>query len=140
MEKKLTEELLNELMFARSIDEVLEKDFIDMNISDYLEDLLIQKNLKKSDVIKNSNLNMTFAYQIFSGQRQGSRNKIIQLVFALKATLTEAQRILKLSGANELYSRNRRDAILIFCLNNKKPLEETNDLLFEYGELLLWDE
>jgi predicted transcriptional regulator len=136
--EKLTEELLNEIMFARALDEVLDKEFVRNNtLSEYLDILLKKKNFKKSDIIKKSNLNTTFAYQIFSGQRHASRDKILQLIFAFQATLSEAQRILKLSGVNELYSKNRRDAIIIFCLKNNNSLVETDDVLYDYGEPLI---
>ncbi|MCL1919010.1 MAG: hypothetical protein FWG14_11945 [Peptococcaceae bacterium] len=137
MDNKLTEELLNELMFAKSIDEALDKSFAECSLQDYLNILLQEKHLKKSDVIQESGLNATFAYQIFSGQRRASRNKTLQLIFALKVTLPEAQRILKLSGANELYSKNRRDAIIIYCLTHRKSLEETEGILYENGEHLI---
>lgn len=140
MKNDLTEDLLNELMLARSIDEALDKEFTNNNLSEYLAFLLEEKKIKKSDVIKKSSLNTTFAYLIFSGQRQASRNKVLQLIFALEATLLEAQRILKLSGANELYCKNRRDAIIIFCLKHNKSLEETDDILYDYNESVIWDD
>lgn len=140
LKNDLTEDLLSELMLARSIDEALDKEFISNSLSEYLAILLKEKGLKKSDVIKKSSLNTTFAYLIFSGQRQASRNKVLQLVFALGATLSEAQRVLKLSGVNELYCKNRRDAIIIFCLKNSKSLEETDDILYEYDEPVIWDD
>ena len=140
MKNDLTEDLLSELMLASSIDEALDKEFASNTLSEYLASLLEEKGLKKSDVIKRCSLNSTFAYLIFSGQRQASRNKVLQLIFALEATLVEAQRILKLSGVNELYCKNRRDAIIIFCLKNNKTLEETDDVLYEYNEAVIWDD
>ncbi|MDR2737056.1 MAG: hypothetical protein LBB49_05775 [Gracilibacteraceae bacterium] len=139
MESKLTEELLNELMFARSLDEALDQEFTHKTLSEYLATLLEEKHLTKSAVIRDSNLNATFAYQIFSGQRQASRNKVLPLIFALRATLPQAQRILKLAGVNELYSKNRRDAIIIFCITHHKTLAETDDILYDYHEPLILD-
>jgi hypothetical protein len=138
MYNKLTKEFLDELMLAESIDEALDKDFINNNsLSDYLEILLKEKNLKKNEVIKKSKLNITYGYLIFAGQRQASRDKMLQLIFALQATLVEAQRILKLAGANELYCKIRRDYIIMHCLSNNKSLEETEELLYDYEENLI---
>ncbi|MCL1790624.1 MAG: hypothetical protein FWG40_04615 [Peptococcaceae bacterium] len=141
MTHKPTSEFLNEVIDARSLGTILDDNvFTEMNLPNYLAFLLQEKGLKKSDVIRDSNINATHAYQIFSGERRASRNKILQLVFAIHATFVEAQRILKLSGVNELYCKNRRDAILIHCLTNSKSLNETEDILYDNSELLLADD
>ena len=137
MTNKLTREFLDEVIFAESLDTILDNTFTDRRLPEYLSLLLKEKHLKKSDVIRNSNINTTFAYQIFSGERHASRDKILQLVFAIQATLTEAQKILRLSGVNELYCKNRRDAILIYCLTNHKSLDETEEALYYNNELSL---
>jgi hypothetical protein len=51
--------------------------------------------------------------------------------------LKETQRLLAVSQRGALYPRVRRDAAIIFCLNRKCTLEETNDLLEEIGEAAL---
>ena len=81
-----------------------------------------------------SGINETFGYQIFMGQRGASRDKILQLAFAMNLTLRECNRLLKLSGANELYCKNKRDAIIIFCLDKGYTLQKTDDELYRFGE------
>ena len=136
MEEKLTEELLNELLFSDSLDTFLIKDIPDVkeDLPERLRYLLTKKRLKKSDVVRRSGLNATFAYQIFSGDRKASRNKILQLALAMGLDLKETQGLLKLSGANELYCKDRRDAIIIYCITKQMPLEEVDDTLFQFGE------
>ena len=43
------------------------------------DQLLEEKSLKKSTVIKNSELNEIYGYQIFSGKRIPSRDKLISI-------------------------------------------------------------
>jgi hypothetical protein len=136
MEEKLTEELLNELLFSDSLETFLVKDLTDARegLPEHLNYLLLKKNLKKSEVVKRSRLNSTFAYQIFSGDRNASRNKMLQLAFAMGLDLRETQGLLKLSGANELYCKDRRDAIIIYCITKQMTLGDADDTLFGFKE------
>ena len=136
MGEKLTEELLNELLFSDSLETFLVKDISGTRegLPEHLNHLLFKKNLKKSEVVKRSRLNATFAYQIFSGDRNASRNKILQLAFAMGLDLRETQGLLKLSGTNELYCKDRRDAIIIYCITKQMTLDDVDDTLFGFKE------
>ena len=61
------------------------------------------------------------------------------LAFGLGCSLVEAQRLLRLAGASELWSRNRRDAIIIFCLEHGMNRAQTDDELWRLGEKTLLD-
>ena len=65
-DKKPTEELLNELLDAPNIDGYIkEHDFAAPSLSDYLKQLLQEKGLERSRVVRMADLNETFGYQIF---------------------------------------------------------------------------
>ena len=66
-----------------------------------------------------------------------SRNKLIAIAFGMHLSVDETQAMLKLSGYRKLYAKDARDAILLFSLNQKMNVEETNDLLYEYGHAVL---
>lgn len=69
MIKKPTDELMDALNQCSSVKEYInnEQDYlIDSAVCDYLNQLLEEKSLKKSTVIKNSELNEIYGYQIFS--------------------------------------------------------------------------
>ena len=69
-DKKPTEELLNELLDAPNIDGYIrEHDFAAPSLSDYLKQLLQEKGLERSRVVRMADLNETFGYQIFTGAR-----------------------------------------------------------------------
>ena len=84
--------------------------------------------------MRRAGLNDTFGYQIFMGPRGASRNKVLQLAFALGLTLKEADRLLQAAGASGLYCKDRRDAIIIFCLDHGYSLQKTDEELYRFGE------
>jgi hypothetical protein len=140
MQLKNTDELLNEIKKSKEIKTFLSEN--DQYISNYtlplyLDKLITDKNLTKKEVIKNSELNYTYAYQMINGSRKPSKEKLIQLCFGLNATSDEANRILLLADAGGLYSKNRRDCVLIFALDRGLSLAETNELLYELNEKII---
>ena len=135
MKEPLTDELLDELLSAPDPHSFVESHRIgDRSMSEYLQQLLDEKGLERSVVVRAAGLNETFGYQIFMGQRGASRNKVLQLAFALGCTLREANRLLQAAGANGLYCKNRRDAIIIFCLDRGYGLQKTDEELYRFGE------
>lgn len=135
MEEILTEELLSELLLASDPQDYLDKHGIgSRNLSEYLQALLAEKGLRRIDVIHDADLNETFGYQIFMGQRKPSRNKILQIALAMKLTLKETNRLLQAGEANSLYCKDRRDAIIVFCIEKHYPLHKVNEELYRFGE------
>lgn len=135
MDEPLTEELLAELLNSSDAHEFTKRHrFEKRDVSLYLQQLLEEKGLTRIEVIHEAGLNETFGYQIFMGQRNASRNKILQLIFALRLTLTEANRLMQAAGVNELYCKNRRDAIIIFCLDKSYSLQKTDEELYRFNE------
>ncbi len=135
MDEPLTEELLDELLSSPSI-----KSFVSHheneqhNLSEYLQELLEKKGLKRSEVVKAAGLNETFGYQIFTGQRGAKRDKVLQIALAMQLSLKETDRLLQAAGANELYCKNRRDAIIIFAIDKGYSLQKTDEELYRFGE------
>ena len=113
------------------------KNMIPRNLPMHLEMLLKEKGITKADVYRGSNLERKYVYQIFSGEKNPSRDKLIALAFGLQLSDEETQTMLKLSGNRELYVRDERDAIILFCIQRNKTIFETNDLLYSYGFELL---
>ena len=135
MAERLTEELLQELTDSPTIDEYVEThDFPAVTLSEYLQQLLEQKHLKRAEVVRMANLNETFGYQIFTGARNPSRNKVLQIAFAMALTLRETNRALTAAGCSSLTAKNRRDAIIIFCIDRGCSLQKVNEELYRFGE------
>lgn len=96
------------------------------------------QSMSKTALLQKSGLNKTTFYHIMNGNRQPGRDHILALCLAAGLTLPETQRALELTEHGILYSRNRRDAILIFCINRGiRSHMDVNELLDQFGEELL---
>ena len=140
MELKSTDELSHEIKAVSNIEDYLNKNkehMIMTDLSEHLNMLLSLKKLKKSDVVRASLLDRTYVYKIFAGEKNPTRDKLIALAFGLHFSDLETQKMLKISGNRELYVRDARDAIILFCLQRNMPIYEANDLLSTNGLELL---
>ena len=135
MREPLTEELLNELLSSPDPNSfLLSANPSRRSLAEYLQQLLDEKGLERSKVVREAGLNDTFGYQIFKGTRKASRDKVLQLAFAMHLGLRETDRLLQAAGANELYCKNRRDAIIIFAVQKGYTLHKVNEELYRFGE------
>ena len=135
MTERLTEEVLKELLEAPTIDSfVAEHEFPSCSLAEYLQQLLEKKNLERARVVRMADLNETFGYQIFTGARNPSRNKVLQIAFAMALSLRETNRALTAAGVSTLTCKSRRDAIIIFCIDHGCSLQKVNEELYRLGE------
>ena len=132
-----TDELLKILKSKKSYTEFFQEEVGELEFkttAEYLDMLLREKGLKKSDVIARSNLDKTYAYQIFNGTKLNpSRDKILMLSIGMGLNLEETRKLLKVCELPDLYVRSPRDSIIIFCINNRDDLIATNEELNSYG-------
>ena len=130
---KLLEELKNcsdfKSFYSENEDEVLK-----VKLSDYLNGIIKEKGIKKSDIVKKSEMSEVYAYQILSGVRFPERNKLLCLAFGLDLSFDEVQTMLKTTGYTPLYAKIPFDCVLIYAFCNHLSIVETNALLYDYGE------
>lgn len=140
-QSKTTDELIHEIKSATDIEDYLtdnkEHLFSDGILSRHLNALLSQKHLSRADVVRGSLLDRAYVYQIFSGEKTPSREKLIALAFGLTLSDEETQQMLKLSCNRELYAREERDATILFALQHGMTIMDANELLFRHGFLPL---
>ena len=137
---KTTNELKHEIKEAVSIDAYLmrnEAHLLRRSVAEHLMALLAEKGITRADVVRGSLLDRAYVYQIFSGEKTPSRDKLIALAFGLGLTDEETQRMLKLSGNRELYAKDKRDALILFALQRGYSIWEANDMLYEHEQSIL---
>ena len=140
MQKQKTKDLEDILKKASALDkDRILKEIRDVSFVDYINEIMLEKNLEKSDIIRDAQIPRTYAYQIFQGSKQAGRDKILQLSIAMKLNLEETNRLLTVSHHNHLYAKQQRDAILIFGISKQYSLMEINELLDEFHHELLGD-
>ena len=137
-EERLTEDLLERLLQAATPEDYLESEGVGTReLVDYLRELLAARGLKRADVVRGSGINQTVIYDIFQGKSRPGRDHAIMLAFGLRCDLRQTQRLLRLAGVSELWCKQRRDAILIWCVEHGLTRAEADDELFRLGEKTL---
>lgn len=111
-----------------------ENNFIEINTPKFFENIFQSKNLKKSEVVKKSEIERTYAYQLLNGTKKPSRDKLIQLCIGASLTFEETQLALKYNGFKELYPKIKRDCIIIYALKAKKSVMEAEELLYRFNQ------
>ncbi|MBQ7465335.1 MAG: helix-turn-helix transcriptional regulator [Oscillospiraceae bacterium] len=137
MESKNTDALQQELMQANNLDRFLtenDSSFRSESAPEMLKRLFEKRNITKAALAKQSGMSEVYLHQVFSGRRNPSRNRLLCLCFGLQATFEETQNLLLQCRLAPLYPRDKRDAIIIFCLSHDMTLFQTNDKLFAERE------
>lgn len=138
MAERLTQDLLKRLLEADDPQQYLDETFVgDNSLTDYLDKLLKRHGGTRADVARASGMNGTFTYDIFKAKCRPGRDSAIMLAFGLGCSYDEARRLLRYAGVSELSPKVRRDAIIIWCINQGKTREECDDELWRLGEATL---
>lgn len=133
MNEKNTDTLQQELMSTNNLDRFLTENdasFRDVSLQEAIQRIFDEKGMSKAQLAKQSGISEVYLHQLFSGRRFPSRSRLLCLCFGLGATVDEAQSLLQQARHAPLYSRDRRDAIIIFALSHHMTLFEVNDKLF----------
>ena len=133
MNEKNTDTLQQELMSTNNLDRFLTENdasFRDVPLQEAIQRIFDEKGMSKAQLAKQSGISEVYLHQLFSGRRFPSRSRLLCLCFGLDATVDEAQSLMQQARHAPLYSRDRRDAIIIFALSHHMTLFEANDKLF----------
>ena len=134
--KKSTDELLKVLKHTPDLQNYLtdeKENILSASLHEHLAQLLLEKNISMAQCIKDSGLDRTYGYQIFSGTKTPARDKVLALSFGLHLTFEETQSLLKANGYAILYAKDKRDSAIIFALQRSQSLVSLNELLFDMG-------
>ncbi len=137
MKRKSTKELNQELTATPDLKRFLENNreqFQKAGFQERLQELFHNAGISKATLAKRAQTSEVYLYQFFSGIRIPSRDRVLCLCFGLSATLEQTQELLRIGGMAQLYSKNRRDAVIMYALTHQVELAEANDLLFAENE------
>ena len=141
MKEKDTNDLTQELMSQASLTSYIKENspyFSDLSIAELLNALYEHKSLSKAALARKAGMSEVYLHQVFSGRRNPSRDRLICLCVGLSASLEETQRLLKQAGYAQLYTKNKRDAIISYGILHQNELAEINDNLFAQNEKTLF--
>jgi len=131
-----TEKILNQLTEDKTFTEILEENkgsFSYKTIGEYISDAIHKNNTTKARLIRESGINKRFFFDILANKKRPSRRYIIRIFLALELNLTDVQWYLKATDYPQLYARDKRDAVIIYCINHNIKVEECNRMLNKVG-------
>ncbi len=134
---KKTDDLRQELMESEDLDRFLSENrdcFETEECGSLLQRLYEKTDFSKAELARRSGMSTVYLYQVFSGRRRPSRDRMLCLCFGLGCSLESTQELLKRGAFSPLYPKNRRDAIILFAFRKGMSLQETNDRLFRENE------
>ena len=129
-----------EIKQASDIDRFLkenQKYMVKQSLREHLDYLLMQKDITIAQVARGSQIDRSYVYQIFSGDKKPSRDKLISIAFGMSLSADETHQLLKLSGNRELYVRDERDALILFALQQNYDICKANELLYDHNFKIL---
>jgi len=130
-----TTEMLMQIFNANNIKEFIIKTWENITspkLNKYLTKLCDDKCIKPKEVIKKADMNRQYGREIFKGKKANpSRDHVISLAFGFGLDYEESQDLLKVARHPQLYSLDKRDAVIIFCIKNKKSFQQTEEILFD---------
>jgi hypothetical protein len=133
--KKDTAEIVKELGFYPDFRTFYQenKDYmISGSLPELLAQLLSEKGLKKSHVIKAAELSEVYGYQIFSGVRTPERKKLLSLAVGMGLNVEQTQQLLKCAGYSLLYVKRPFDSVILYGLCKALTVVQINEILYEY--------
>lgn len=104
----------------------------------YLQQYLAEHDISVTSLSRLAFMDRSYCYQIIRGEKHPGRDKIVAIALACGMTLEETQRGLEIASEGILYSRSRRDSVLIYAVNNKLSVVSANALLEQYNETPLF--
>lgn len=103
----------------------------------YLQKYLAEHDISVASLSRLAFMDRSYCYQIIRGEKNPGRDKIVAIALACGMSLEETQRGLEIASEGILYSKSRRDSVLIYAVNNKLSVVSANALLEQYNETLL---
>lgn len=103
-----------------------------------LEELWKTANISKQELIDQAFLNASYVFDLFAGRKLPSRDTVFKLALALQSTIPEANTLLQQAGLACIYPAIPREAIIKFALAKKMSPQQTNHLLYDNDQELLY--
>ena len=135
-EMNVFEKEMSELRYAEQIDAYIRNNCCSSETFDeILNGKITENDMKVSDVLRASGININYGYNIVNGTRKNpGREKIIALCIGSGMSFEDTQHALDAAGLARLYYRCERDVRIAAALNNHiSDVFKVNMDLSEHG-------
>ena len=136
--RKNTSALFHRLRKRESGEAVLHEVWTAPTCARMLREELERAGISVPEWIASADISKSYGYQVLRGERMPGRDILLRTALVLQLSLQETQRLLALGDCGALYPKVRRDAAMIFALNHKMTLLETEELLVSLPEASLF--
>lgn len=133
-----TSTLFNRLSSRKSGEALLKKKQKEPTCALFLQEILENAKISAAQWIVGADISKSYGYQVLRGERIPGRDILLRTALLLQLSLKETQRLLAVGDCGALYPKVRRDAAVIFALNQKMTLLETEELLSSLPERSLF--
>lgn len=100
-----------------------------LSFSQWIQRCINDSEYTLREVVRRSCLRYASAYQIISGKRHGSRNKVVQLAIGIGLDIEGTSELLERNGMCRLRQSSRRDATIAYCIARKMSVPQCDDVL-----------
>lgn len=101
--------------------------------SEYLEIIIEETGMKKSELFIKADIERVYGYEILRGKKKPGRNIALRLLIGSEIEFDDVQHVLKNSGYPILYPKNIRDSVIVFGIKKQLGLLKINETLFNLG-------
>ena len=132
-----TDQLLEKLNQAQSMTAFFEENkatFVDCAIGEYIRLEMQKRKYSKAKMIRDTGINKRYFMDILSGKKTPHRRYVLRIFLALGLDLNDVQWYLKACAYHQLYTRNKRDCVIIYCINHRLSVVECNAMLNKLGQ------
>jgi hypothetical protein len=129
-----TSKLWEQLIKAASVKQFIEQNETEIGLPafcKYISSLCKNRGEVPERIIKKANIERSYGHSIFRGDRNPSRDTVLQLAFGFDADVELAQSLLRHAGHSLLYPRVPRDTVVSYCLIHGTGFIETQRILME---------
>ncbi len=96
----------------------------------YIQSIIEDKGVKRSDLIRALNLDRNYGYQILNGTRRPTKQHIIRIGLFLRMSLEQVQEILCMCERATLYEKRPEDAKVIYCFEQGMDYEKACEYIW----------
>ena len=135
-----TNTLMRQLFKTDNLDRFLQDHEEQLKAPDFcslLKTLCEEKKLSTAQVIEHAQIERTYGYQLLSGTRRPSRDKVLQLAFGAGLSVADAQKLLRAAGKSPLYPKLKRDAVILYGLHKRFSILAVQEMLADCGLTML---
>lgn len=112
---------------------LIQEAFIENSIREYFEALLIRHNISSSEAVNNADMDRDFGRQVLTGKRKTRPDNYIRLAIGMGLSFDETQSMLKFLCAGPIYALRKRDAAIMYCIQEGYDMMNTQLFLDEHG-------